>query len=125
MSYVCYVGSSKGRGRGGSTDLSRKVLVQSQKGGRTVRQEVQTLLSLLPVCLQSPGGGRVNVHFGLGVSSRLLAPPAPRPCQVQRWEARAALVPLHGRHLLLPGRQHLVEGVPADGRSVEVKRRGA
>ena len=28
------------------------------------------------------------------------------------------LVPLHGGDLLLPGGQHLVEGVPADGRSV-------
>lgn len=28
---------------------------------------------------------------------------------------------LHGRHLLLPGCQHLVEGVPANGRSVGVQ----
>ena len=27
-------------------------------------------------------------------------------------------MPLHGRHLLLPGCQHLVKGVPADGSSV-------
>lgn len=45
-------------------------------------------------------------------------PPDPPCCQVQRWECWAASVPLHGRHLLLPGSQHLVKGVSADGGSV-------
>ena len=30
-------------------------------------------------------------------------------------------MPLHGGHLLLPGCQHLVEGVSADGRPAGVK----
>lgn len=44
----------------------------------------------------------------------------PRPlfCQMQRPESRVPLMSLHGWHLLLPGCQHLVKGVPADGSSV-------
>lgn len=44
----------------------------------------------------------------------------PRPlfCQMQCPESRVPLMSLHGWHLLLPGCQHLVKGVPADGSSV-------
>lgn len=65
--------------KGGLTDLNSKVLVQSRED--RVRQEVQTLLSLVPARLS-----RAPERSGLTSTSAQtrLAPP---PCQVQRGEA--------------------------------------
>ena len=43
-------------------------------------------------------------------------PPGPYLSSARR-EWCLSLVPLHGRDLLLPGSQHIIEGIPADGRS--------